>query len=284
MKGGSVSIRPAPDPTGDWSTVRSRLATWVTRPSLARQLAGGVADVLLRGPARREPAAGDGRGVIVRFVLADRTVVGKRMLRGGLAGRCLGGLYAGHRRALEQLSLSERLRIAGVPTPRILAAGWRRAFLLLTAQALVTEEIPKARNLREWARTGLDGARRREILGTVALLVRALHGAGFLHADLNVTNIVLGEAPGSPRPQIIDLDRGRFFAALTPRQRAANLARLLRSHDKWIDPADRLRAREEVAFLRRYCGDDRPLLRYVHRYVRRRRPLWSLRRALAGRC
>src|SRR5207245_10845727 len=115
---------------------------------------------------------------------------------GGFAGRLLGGLYLGAGRALAQAEAAERLLRSGIPTPPVLAVGWRRSLLIFTKQVIVTRAIPGAENLYEAARQDAPWRRRRAILARSAELVRSMHEAGFLHADLNVTNLVLGSGPG----------------------------------------------------------------------------------------
>lgn len=192
-------------------------------------------------------------------------------MHGGLAGRLLGGLYLGPARLLGQIEAARRLDQAGIPTPEILAVGWRRVLLAFSAQAIVTRAIPGAENLYEVARQEAPWRRRRAILERSADLVRAMHDAGFLHADLNVTNLVLGEGPDGDRIHVVDLEKGRFRTPLPMSDRAANLGRLVRSYEKWIPDLRRLGAREEILFLRRYCRSNRTMLRELLGRLRRRR-------------
>jgi len=234
---------------------------WLARPECVEAIERGAADILLRGPARRDKRAGTGRGPMVRLEIGGLAAIGKRALHGGLAGRLLGGLYLGAGRALAQVEAAERLSRSGIPTPEILAVGWQSALLLFTKQAIVTRAVPGAENLYEAARHDAPWRRRRAILAASADLIRRMHDAGFLHADLNVANLILGGGPGGDRVFVVDLDRGRFEARLTKRQRFANLARLQRSYEKWIAGQWPLSPRDEVRFLRSYCRRDRALLR-----------------------
>jgi 3-deoxy-D-manno-octulosonic acid kinase len=52
---------------------------------------------------------------------------------------------------------------------------------------------------------------------------------GVWHADLNVYNVLFDD---QAKVWLIDFDRGRLVAFLTPGQRARNLSRLLRSLKK----------------------------------------------------
>jgi len=247
--------------TPHYVEVRSPAAVWIAGRECAEAIARGQADFLFAARPRAPLEAGSGRGVVARFTLAGKAAVGKRALRGGLFGALLGGLRLGSRRALDQVWTSDRLRSAGVATPEILAAGTGRVLGPLRTHAIVSRELPGARNLLELSSDPPTRPFRRELLVECAGLLRRMHETGFLHADLNVGNLVLERGGGKPVLNVVDLDRGRFLRAVSPRQRFRNLARLLRSYEKWIAPRLRLSGREEFLFLRSYAGRDRALLR-----------------------
>jgi len=187
-------------------------------------------------------------------------------------------LYLGEGRVLHQVQAAARLREAGVPTPDVLAVGSRRAACLFRAQAVVTRELAGAQNILELAPMCASRSRRRDILVMCADLVRAMHQAGFLHADLNVTNLVLERGLDCEVLHVLDLDRGRFVDVLSTTDRYRNLARLVRSYEKWIADRVRLTQREEILFLLRYCGDDRRRLRELVRRLARYRARLAFRR------
>ncbi len=249
--------------------VRSQAASWIARSECADELERGDADLLLAGRSRRDKRPGSGRGPLVLLSLGGAPAVGKRAVHGGFAGPLLGGLYWGSGRILAQLHAALRLREHGISTPDVLAVGWRAVFPGLAAQAIVTRAIPGAENLYEAARHDAPWRRRRVILSQSAALVRAMHDAGFLHADLNVTNLILGGTATGGRIHVVDLDKGRFVAEVGLRERAANLARLVRSYRKWIQGGSRLTPREEIFFLRCYSQSDRAFLRSLLRRLGR---------------
>ncbi|HEX9428517.1 MAG TPA: lipopolysaccharide kinase InaA family protein [Candidatus Polarisedimenticolia bacterium] len=272
MSPGHVGGAPGPDraalPVG-YLAVRSPRAFWIARSECAEELERGDADLLLAGRGRREKRAGTGRGALMQLDLGGAPAIGKRALHGGLAGPLLGGLYLGSRRIVAQLNAAVRLDERGIPTPDVLAVGWRPALPGLTAQAILTRAIPGALNLYEAVQHDAPWRRRRGILSQAARLVRAMHDAGFLHADLNVTNLVLGGTAEGDRIHVVDLDKGRFVAAPGLSQRAGNLGRLARSHRKWIRGGSRVTPREEIFFMRCYAGSDRALLRALLRELGR---------------
>jgi Lipopolysaccharide kinase (Kdo/WaaP) family len=281
--------RGAPPTPAGYVEVRSPAGGWWARPECAEAIQAGAADVLLRGQAVRSRRAGRGRGDVIAFDLAGISVVGKRAQHGGLFGRLLGGAYLGNARALAQLRLADELERRGIPTPEVMAVGWRRLLGPFLALAIVTRAIAAAQNLYEAARDEAPWRRRRILLEHSADLIRVMHDVGFLHADLNVTNLVLGRGPAGDRMHVVDLDRGRLRGnPLSERERMAGLARLLRSYEKWIAGRWRLGHRQELVFLHRYCGADRDRVRRFQRRLQRsrwrfapRRMLWWLLRGSA---
>jgi len=215
---------------------------------------------------------------MARFVLAGRSAVGKRALHGGLLGPLFGRLYFGKRRALDQLRAAVRLERAGVSTPAVLAVGSARAFGPLCTQAIVTRKLEGAQNLYELAGGAPPRRRRRDLLLLCADLLRRLHDAGFLHADLNVSNLVLESDSAGEILHVVDLDRGRFRRIVSPEERLGNLARLLRSYEKWVAWRLRLSRREEIYFLRCYGGRNHELVRFLAKRLDRYRSRLGLRR------
>jgi len=211
------------------------------------------------------------------LAIGGRRAVGKRALHGGLFGRVLGGLYLGHGRVEAAMDAALRLRSAGVPTPEVIAAGWRQVTRPFFALALLTEEIA-GQSLHERLVACADRPHgRRMLLKAAGEAVRRMHDAGFVHADLNLANLVVEAGSGVPRVHIVDLDGGRFVPV--PRERAAlgNLRRLLRSWEKFIAPRTRADTRDLAAFLRGYTGDAGERRRLAAALVRYRSRLWARR-------
>ncbi|MEE9291653.1 MAG: lipopolysaccharide kinase InaA family protein [Acidobacteriota bacterium] len=261
-----------------YAEVRSPVACWIARHECAEEIQRGDADRLLLGRAERRRGAGGGRGALLRMRLGDVEAVGKRAQHGGLVGPMIRSLYPGTRRIRDQLVAADRLDRAGVTTPQVLAVGWRRVLGPLHAHAIITGAVREAQNLYEVARANAPWRRRRIALEKSADLIRKMHDIGFLHADLNVTNILFGRGAGGDRVQIVDLDGGAFYHQIGFRGRFRNLARLLRSYEKWIAGRFRLSAREELIFLRRYCQNDRILLKRFQRALQRHRSRLGLHR------
>jgi len=91
---------------------------------------------------------------------------------------------------------------AGLPTPRVLAAGIHRKFWVPQTSYLLVEEVPGAVKLARFAASS-SGADHR-VAAAVAGVVATLHQKGFHHGDLTINNVLL-DAQGLP--WLIDLER-----------------------------------------------------------------------------
>jgi 3-deoxy-D-manno-octulosonic acid kinase len=206
------------------------------RSDLAQALGPWLLAPVLVPPADAEPIA-SGRGAAYRAVLPGgvRAVV-RPCRRGGLLARVVHETYLGWRpRPLRELALTVEARRRGVAAAEVLAA--RIEGRLAYRGALVTAEVPHAVPLIDALRAAPDAATRRRLGALAGSAVAALHIAGVLHADLNLTNILVG-ADGAGAT-VIDFDRGRLVQGqLGACARRRNLRRLLRSA-RALDPGGR---------------------------------------------
>ncbi len=190
---------------------------------------------LLRAPLAPPPGAtalGEGRGGAFRFALGDGgTAVVRFGRRGGLVGRVVRTWYAGVRpRPWRELAVTLGARARGAPVADVLAAcvhGWG-----CYRSAIVTAELSGVATAIAALRTATDGSGRQRVARAAGEAVARVHAAGVVHADLNLTNLVLGDDGGT----VLDLDRARLAAGpLAPRARRRSLRRLARSARK-LDP------------------------------------------------
>lgn len=249
----------------------------MVRPEEAAAFVQSAAPRILDGRGRRAGGPGHGRGAMAEMVIGGRHAIGKRALHGGLLGPALGGVYVGHGRIEATARAAVRLRAAGVPTPDVIAAGWRRVAGPLCALALFTEAIPGSSVHEQLLANPRQAARRRVILRAAGETVRRMHDAGFLHADLNLANLLVEAGAGGTRVHIVDLDRGRFMVGLGPREALGNLRRLIRSWEKFIGSHVRGDIRDLAAFLRGYSADPAERRRLAAALVRHRSRLWARR-------
>lgn len=171
--------------------------------------------------------AAGGRGSAWFIASGARQWVLRHFRRGGFIARFSRDAYvwAGEARvrSFAEWRLLELLIQRGLPVPRPVAAGYRRAGLFYRCD-LITQRIADADPLS----TILGrGAVSEPMWHAVGSAVARLHRAGVDHADLNAHNILLD---GRGAVSVIDFDRGRLRAPGTWTSR--NLRRLQRSLDK----------------------------------------------------
>ncbi len=154
-------------------------------------------------------------------------------------------------RPFRELEVVERARAKGVPTVEVLAVRVDRIGLFLYAGEMVTREIEDAPDLLHWlAGEALAApAVRRQVAHVLGEAVARMHGAGILHSDLHLKNLLL-RLGDPPEAFVIDLDKAsRTTAGGLPVSAAlSNLRRLDRSVEKYnlldhrcITRQDRLR-------------------------------------------
>jgi hypothetical protein len=162
-------------------------------------------------------------------------------------------------RPLMELISTETAQQRGVPTVEVLGAGVEWVAGGLYRGVLITREAQEFINLWEWLQCRPASEARRAMSRAVAKAVGQLHAAGIIHADLNLTNILVRTVPGTPEVLLIDFDQARLFPGLPHlRYRKQNLRRLRRSLDKF-DPNGLLTTPEDVeAFCQEYSRPARP--------------------------
>jgi len=145
----------------------------------------------------------------------------RRYWRGGgmrfLADR---HLRVGTRRPVIEAMASERLRSAGVPTPRVMGAAVYPAGIFYRAD-VVTEYVPDAVDLTAlllapggpWHS---EPELRLRGLVEVGRTVGRLARAGGSHPDLNTRNLLIRLEDSDPAVTVIDLDRCRVEDAVMP--------------------------------------------------------------------
>ena len=199
-------------------------------------------------------ALASGRGGAYRVELADgMRVVVRLYRRGGAIARFVRATYLGVRpRPLRELAVTDEARRRGVPVAEVLAARVEGA--IVYRGALVTAELPAAVTLVEALRRATDADARIALAAAAGRTVAALHDAGVFHADLNLTNIMVGPgADGGGSVALVDFDRARIGRGSLPSgARRRNLRRLARSLAK-LDPAGEIAGTaERRAFGRAY--------------------------------
>lgn len=169
-------------------------------------------------------------------------------------------LYLTASRFLQELAVSSYALSQAIPTPEIAALRIKRTLLGYKADILsrhIADSADLQKLLREDSRE-IARARKREIIDNCAKLIRRMHDAGILHADLHAKNILLSFSGSLIQLYILDLDRAKILKSLSLRQRLKNLFRLGRSLDK-ISDAGIITERDKYRFFLKYLKADEAL-------------------------
>ena len=178
-------------------------------------------------------------------------VVVRHAVRGGLIGKTGTDLFLPPTRGLRELVNSLRLRLAGVPTPEVIAIITYRAGALFRRSDVATREIPDSHDLTIVLREMQEGPDRSSCLHAVARLLTSLSAAGAHHPDLNARNVlVTWEAGHGARAHVLDVDRIRFNVPGDPMVAQANFARLERSLRKLRDVEGLTVSETDIAAIR----------------------------------
>lgn len=167
---------------------------------------------------------------------SDVRVAVRHVMRGGLIGRFIRDRFFPPTRALRELVTSIRLRMAGIPTPEVLAIATYPAGGPFRRADIVTRYVPDSADLAAVLGDVRNDAQRRPILDAVVTLLTRLANAGAQHPDLNLKNILITPADTGPHlynAAVLDIDRVHFHAPGDPMVARANLTRLTQSLRKW---------------------------------------------------
>jgi tRNA A-37 threonylcarbamoyl transferase component Bud32 len=201
--------------------------------SSARALRGAGYGLTSDGRTRASALAG--RRPLLELPTPEGTFLVRRFTHGGLLRFLTRDRFGDAERPFRELAVSARLAHAGVRTPEVAAARARRAPFAGWRLEIVTRRIDGASDLdaigARLRRGELDRRTAGRIAASFGRLVRAMHDAGCLHADLTTKNVLVLEsslATCRPETAILDLDRARIEGAPSFEARSENLARLLR--------------------------------------------------------
>ena len=204
-----------------------------------------------RHPERRQMK---GRGDVFAAPLPGESdsVVVRHAFRGGAPAKLTRDLFLPPTRGLRELLVSQRLRVAGVSTPEVVAYVTYPAGAILRRFDIATRESPNGADLFAWLAATDDEGARDVVLNAAAGAVASLVSAGAHHPDLNIRNVLVAPgADGGLTGWILDVDRVRFHVPGSPTVRDANLTRLRRSLRKSMRLGLQIREEEITAIVDR---------------------------------
>ena len=145
-----------------------------------------------------------GRGSVSFFSHAEKSMVHKHYLRGGLVSKLIFDRYLWINLELTRSfivfrALAEMSQL-GLPVPRPIAARVRRRGVYYTAD-LITEKLDNTRTLGDFL---YDQSVSEQIFSTIGETIANFHATGCYHPDLNVENILIDE---SQKVFLLDFDR-----------------------------------------------------------------------------
>ncbi len=190
-----------------------------------KRFADVIAAALMTGEGC-EHAGVAGRGGILRFTLEDRGDYGviRRYRRGGVVRGFMTDAYVVANRPLRELRVMEYAYKAGLPVPEPLGACWQRTGLFIRG-FFSCREIAGC-DLQTYLGTAHADAP--ETLRACGKTVKDMHDSGIYHADLQLRNVIVGDA----KVWLIDFDKAVMAGPVRRLRRAMNLLRLRRSFTK----------------------------------------------------
>jgi hypothetical protein len=168
-----------------------------------------------------------GRKPVVGGWLGSTPVVVKRMVHGGLFAKIAGDRFITPYRVRAHSPLSDYLARHDVPTAPVVFTSWRRVHGLIRCEVgfeFIPDGIDADRYFFGAAKPPSGWERKAADLGS---FVARLHSIGFVHADLNLMNVLFRN---DGTIYLLDLDKSAASpGTASPRHRRRNLERLERS-------------------------------------------------------
>lgn len=187
--------------------------------------------------AQPQPRALRGRAPVYVAELPDgaETVVVRHAWHGGLLAPLTGDRFLRPTRAPIELSMSERLRRANIPSTIVLGYARYDLWQGFCRVDVISRFIPNAFDLGMIVAGLVPEISRDEALGATHKLLIRLADAGVVHPDLNVKNVLLVRSKNAElTAMVIDVDVVRWHErGARGEVMQANVNRLARSIRKW---------------------------------------------------
>ncbi len=228
-----------------------------------------------------------GRGLVPSIPvkkIPDCRIMLRRYLRGGLIRFINNDLFLGKQRPFNELHIGAEACLRGIPTAETLAAVSINTVGPFYKAYLITKELTACVDLPQYLK-GLSKSsgsffseKKERVLIKTAETVKTMHDKGFLHADLNMKNILVNTL--SPENiYIIDWDKSVLKRDLTESERSTNIIRFCRSMAKLKQQEIPVTEKDQELFLNTYWKNNKKAsidLEKLKQAVKRRRVTWKI--------
>jgi tRNA A-37 threonylcarbamoyl transferase component Bud32 len=186
------------------------------------------------------PGTSKGRGPVLSVPIEEMPgvrIMIRKYLRGGLVRFINNDTFLGNQRPFNELYIGAEAYAKDIPTAETLAAVSIKKTGPFYNGYLITKELTSCTDLPQYLKelskcSNIDFLEKKEqVLVKTAETIRIMHDKGFLHADLNMKNILIN----SLTPEnifIIDWDKSVLKNNLTESERSSNIIRFCRSMEK----------------------------------------------------
>jgi 3-deoxy-D-manno-octulosonic acid kinase len=195
-----------------WRQGRHDVIAWETVVDPVREALESAGDLTAWAAPRAERTVETGRGTVYAVRLGPILAAVRHFHRGGWMAPLLGDRYSDSPpRPFAELAVSERIRAAGVMTPRILAAIVTPIRFGYQAD-LATVWLEPGHDLEALLTPNrYPPSHRAAALEAAGATIGRAHRAGLDHADLNLANVfVQPREAGRWTAALLDLDRARL--------------------------------------------------------------------------
>ncbi len=228
-----------------------------------------------------------GRGVVPAIPITktpDTKIMLRKYLRGGLIRFINKDLFLNSHRPLDELNIGTEAFRKGIPTAETLAAVSIKVSGFFYENYLITKELASCCDLPQYLERLSKSLKnnflekKEQVLLKTAEAVKTMHDNGFLHADLNMKNILV-HSLNPEKLYIIDWDKSVLQDKLSDSERSSNIIRFCRSMAKLKQGGIPVTEHDRELFLNSYWKDPEKALidlEKLNRTVTRRKVIWKI--------
>jgi serine/threonine protein kinase len=233
------------------------------------------------------PGTSKGRGPVLSVPIEEMPgtrIMIRKYLRGGLVRFVNNDTFLGNQRPFNELYIGAEAYARDIPTAETLAAVSIKKTGPFYNGYLITKELTSCSDLPQYLKelskcSNIDFLEKKEqVLVKTAEAIRHMHNKGFLHADLNMKNILIN----SLTPEnifIIDWDKSVFKNSLSESEKSSNIIRFCRSMEKLKQKEVPVTEKDQKLFLTSYWKNPKKAsvdLEKLKQTVLRRKLIWKI--------